>query len=195
MNNFTLRVIGDPGHGGDQPGAVYGGHEEEDITLAVGLRFSNVLRELGHEALLTRDRDETLTITQRLKMIDQFRAEAFVSIHCNAYLPDPNVQGCETYYRDAMDFPLANCIQQLLAAMTGGQDRRIFQDEQRLGKRLGVLNDGKIPSALVEIGYLTNPANRTYLIENINTIGEVLAHGVDWFAHEKAGIPKTVWPS
>jgi len=192
--NEAMRIIGDAGHGGDQPGAVYGGHEEEDITLAVALRFSNVLRQLGHEALLTRDRDKTLTITERLKMIDQFRAEAFVSIHCNAYLPDPSVRGCETYYRDDMDFPLANCIQQLLAAATGGKDGRIFQDERRLGKRLGILNDGKIPSALVEIGYLTNADNRAYLIENINTIGEVLAHGVDWFAHLRAGTNKTVWP-
>uniref|UniRef100_A0A6M3LFS6 Putative N-acetylmuramoyl-L-alanine amidase n=1 Tax=viral metagenome TaxID=1070528 RepID=A0A6M3LFS6_9ZZZZ len=182
-----LRIVGDPGHGDDKPGAVYGGTAEKDINLAVCLRFANVARALGHDVFLTRDRDTGLSITDRLKAIDEYKADVFLSVHCNAIENAPTVNGIETYYRDDMDFPFANLIHKTMAAHSGRRNIGLFQDVVRLGKRLAVLSDDKVPSALVELGFLSNPSDRAYLIENISTIGELLAHGVDWYAHEKAG--------
>jgi N-acetylmuramoyl-L-alanine amidase len=189
-----MKILLDPGHGGNQPGAVYGGVEEEDVTLAVGLRCAHLLRLLGHDALLTRDRDANVSLSERLIMINEYQAAAFCSIHCNASAAGGKAHGAETYYRDDQDWPLANCLQKVLTIYTGEKNVGIFQDIARLNKRLTVLNDEKIPSALVELGYLSNFADRTYLINNINTVGEVLAHGIDWFACLKDGRTKEVWP-
>ncbi len=190
-----MKIILDPGHGGDQPGAVYGGVEEEDITLEVALHASNVLRGLGHSVVLTRDRDAGVTLTARVNMANEFKADLFISIHCNAAADDGKAHGVETYYRDQMDYPLADCIQKVFTTYAGMKDVGVLQDIARLHKRLTVLNDTNIPSALVEIGYLSNTADREYLTKNIVTAAELVAHGVDWFACLKEGKEKTAWPA
>jgi N-acetylmuramoyl-L-alanine amidase len=210
-----MKILIDPGHGGDQPGAVYSGAAEEKITLAVGLHAANILRSLGHDVYLTRDRDIGVTLSHRLATIEKVGCEAMVSIHCNASpdvdpYPSPSppegegkrergayhsTHGTETYYRDDRDYPLANCLQQVFVTYGGMKDRGIHQDQGALGKRLTVLNNLNVPSSLIELGYLSNPDDRAYLVENINTAGELVAHGVDWFAHLKAGTEKTVWPA
>lgn len=189
-----MKILIDPGHGGDKPGAVYEGEREEDITLAVGLRAANVLRTLGHEVFLTRDRDEDISLSQRLKMIEEFKVDAFISIHANASASGAGANGVETYYRDDRDWPLANCVQQCLTGYSGMKNGGILQDIHRLNKRLTVLNNLQIPSVLTEIGYLSNPENREYITKNMSTIGEVIAHGVDWYSCLKAGKEKEVWP-
>jgi len=190
-----MKILIDPGHGGDQPGAVYNGIEEEDITLAVGLHAANILRSLGHDVFLTRDKDIGISLSQRLKMIEDAGCDAMVSIHCNASPNGEKAHGTETYFRDDRDYPLANCLQQVFITYAGMKDRGVLQDQGALGKRLTVLNNLDIPSALIELGYLSNPDDRAYLIENMNTAGELVAHGADWFAHLKAGTNKELWPA
>ena len=189
-----MKILLDPGHGGDDPGATYAGTEEEDITLAVGLRTANVLRDLGHDVFLTRDRDLGIPRVERVRLMNEYRCEAFISIHCNASPSGEKANGAETYYRDAEDRPLAECLQKILATYTGRKDVGMFQDQLQLKKRLTVLNNDKVPCALVELGYLSNPGDRAYLTDNISTLGEVLAHGIDWFAHIKEGRIKEAWP-
>jgi N-acetylmuramoyl-L-alanine amidase len=195
MERKAMKILIDPGHGGDAHGAVYGEAKEEDITLAVGLHAANILRSLGHDVYLTRDKDTGITLAHRLKMIDEVKCEAMVSIHCNASPNGEQAHGTETFYRDDRDYPLANCLQQMFVTYGGMKDRGVLQDSGALGKRLTVLNNLDIPSALIELGYLSNAGDRAYLIENMNTAGELVAHGADWFARLKAGTEKTVWPA
>src|SRR3990170_15987 len=188
-----MKMLLDPGHGGEQPGAVYGGVEEEDLNLNMAFAARDMLMTLTHDVLMTRDRDITLTQLDRVKMIDEYKAELFVSIHCNASA-NPQINGIETYYRDDMDYPLANCVHKCITTYSGRNVIGLFQDEARLKKRLAVLSDGKIPSVLIEVGYLSNPAEREYMMKNIRFIGELIAHGADWYAHLKAGKMKVLWP-
>lgn len=188
-----MRVLLDPGHGGEQPGAVYGGVKEKDINLAVALRCAVVLRDLGHDVLLTRDNDITLPLVDRQAMIREYKPLAMVSVHCNA-AENEKALGVETYYRDDFDWPLANSVQTFMAAYTGRKDRGVLHDIGVLKKRLAMLNDLETPACLVELGYMTNPMDMSYLIANVKTMGEVLAHGIDDYAHKKAGTVKTAFP-
>ena len=190
-----MRILIDPGHGGAASGAVYSGVAEEDITLAVSFRCANVLRTLDHEVFMTRDRDTGISLPERVRLANEYKAQAFLSIHCNASPDGERPHGCETYYRDAEDKPLAECVQRMLATYTGGMDAKVYQDEARLKKRLAVLNNDKLPCALVELGYLSNPYDRAYLVGNINTAGEILAHAIDWYACLVSGREKAVWPA
>lgn len=188
-----MKFLLDPGHGGDKPGAVYGGVEEEDVTLAVAFRASNVLRGLGHDVYLTRDRDTGISLPERVRLMNEYRAEAFISIHCNA-ATDPRPHGVEAFYRDNDDELLARCCHDALHLYCGLAERGVHQDELQLKKRLAVLSNLTLPCSLVELGFLSNPDDRKYIVENINKLGEVLAHGIDWFSCIKGGVIKKDWP-
>lgn len=78
-------VIIDPGHGGDDPGAVAGGLHEKDVVLDVGRRLAEILnRGSGIRAILTRDRDVRVPLRQRMRKAEAEGADLFVSIHVNA---------------------------------------------------------------------------------------------------------------
>ncbi|WP_242516293.1 N-acetylmuramoyl-L-alanine amidase [Sorangium cellulosum] len=80
------RVAIDPGHGGNDTGAVGPtGLKEKDVTLDVAHRVAPLLaRELKIETLLTRDSDVYVPLELRTARANAFHADLFVSIHCNA---------------------------------------------------------------------------------------------------------------
>jgi len=81
-----VRVALDPGHGGNDPGAVgSGGLREKDVVLDIAHRAAPVLsRELGLVTLLTRDDDRLVPLDERTARANAFHADLFISIHCNA---------------------------------------------------------------------------------------------------------------
>lgn len=80
------RIVLDPGHGGNDTGAVGPtGLKEKDVTLDIAHRAATVVsRELGIETLLTRDDDTYVPLDLRTARANAFHADLFVSIHCNA---------------------------------------------------------------------------------------------------------------
>lgn len=80
------RVAIDPGHGGDDPGAVGPtGLKEKDVALDIAHRVAPLLaEELKIETLLTRDSDVFVPLDERTARANAFHADLFVSIHCNA---------------------------------------------------------------------------------------------------------------
>lgn len=96
-------VVIDPGHGGDEPGAVGpGGSMEKTIALAVGLALARELaRDPWIEVHLTRDRDVAVPIWGRGEQATAWKGDrpgVFVSIHANAVPDRPAVRGFETYF-------------------------------------------------------------------------------------------------
>ncbi|MRG90839.1 AMIN domain-containing protein [Polyangium spumosum] len=80
------RVVLDPGHGGNDTGAVGPtGLKEKDVTLDIAHRAATIVsRELGVETMLTRDDDTFVPLDLRTARANAFHADLFVSIHCNA---------------------------------------------------------------------------------------------------------------
>jgi N-acetylmuramoyl-L-alanine amidase len=80
------RIALDPGHGGIDPGATGPlGLHEKDVVLDIAHRAAPLLaRELGVAALLTRDTDVRVPLEARVARANAFRADLFLSIHCNA---------------------------------------------------------------------------------------------------------------
>jgi N-acetylmuramoyl-L-alanine amidase len=95
------RVVLDPGHGGHDPGAVGPtGLREKDVTLDVAHRAAPIIaQELGVVTLLTRDSDEFVPLDERTARANAFRADLFISIHCNAS-QDANSRGVMTFVLD-----------------------------------------------------------------------------------------------
>lgn len=77
----------DPGHGGRDPGAIgRKGTREKDVVLAISRRLAKLVdNEPGMRAYLTRDRDEFITLRQRIQRAKQNGADMFISIHADAF--------------------------------------------------------------------------------------------------------------
>ncbi|TVP42421.1 MAG: N-acetylmuramoyl-L-alanine amidase [Gemmatimonadales bacterium] len=96
-------VVIDPGHGGNEPGAVGpGGTMEKTVALAVGLALARELeKDPWIEVHLTRDRDVAVPLWGRGEQATVWKGErpgVFVSIHANAVPDRPGVRGFETYF-------------------------------------------------------------------------------------------------
>ncbi len=98
---LTVRTIMlDPGHGGKDPGAMAGGIEEAQFTLAMAKRVGALLQKEGFTVLYTRTSNKYITLQDRPDIANSKKADLFISIHINAN-QNSAVRGLETYYLDA----------------------------------------------------------------------------------------------
>lgn len=166
-------IVLDPGHGGDEPGAVGpNGLVEKDLNLAVAQRTAEVLRAAGATVVLTRDTDLRLTLASRAGIALGLRPVAFVSIHHNAAADGPSpIPGTEVYFQVAspesqrLSGLLVEEIRNGLAPfggpwesdVTNGGKARVRGDTGE--DFYGVLRrTAGVTSVLTEAGYLSNPA-------------------------------------
>lgn len=97
----TAVVVLDPGHGGEDFGAVgSGGLLEKDIVLEIALALERKLQERLHaKVFLTRRKDEFVPLAVRTELANQHSANLFLSLHVNAS-PRGNIFGFEFYHLD-----------------------------------------------------------------------------------------------
>lgn len=88
----------DPGHGGEDPGAVgKGGTYEKDVTLAVARRVKAKLdAEANMRAVLTRDSDFFVPLQMRVQKARRIQSDLFVSIHADAWIK-PDARGSSVF--------------------------------------------------------------------------------------------------
>ncbi|MBU2429221.1 MAG: N-acetylmuramoyl-L-alanine amidase, partial [Proteobacteria bacterium] len=93
------KIVIDPGHGGADPGApgYFKGVWEKDIVLKIAKKLAVILRDkLKCTVVLTRSKDEKLTLEERTAIANTEKADLFISLHCNA-AKNRNLAGIETY--------------------------------------------------------------------------------------------------
>ncbi len=151
-----IKVMLDPGHNysGADTGAQGNGLREQDVTFLVAEKLAAFLRDMGLEVRMTRNRlqenvgNGTLSgsLTARAEMANEWKADIFVSVHCNS----GGGTGVETYcYRKSGEAgKLAQDIQTELVDATGLRDRGVKT------KNLAVLRKTVMPAVLAEIGFI-----------------------------------------
>lgn len=93
-----ITVVIDPGHGGQDPGAVgeYG-TQEKNIVLLIGKRLAELInRQPNMRAVLTRDTDVFIPLVERLKLARKGKADLFIAIHADSYF-DRQSSGASVY--------------------------------------------------------------------------------------------------
>lgn len=98
-NNNTKKVIVlDPGHGGQDPGAIgYSGVYEKNITLAMGRELKALLDKKGkYKVYLTRNTDKFIPLRERVKIARRYKADLFMSIHADSAL-NRSAKGLSVY--------------------------------------------------------------------------------------------------
>ena len=164
-----MRICLDPGHDGVvDPGAVgQGGTMESDVALAVCQYAKAFLEANGHEVMLTRSAPDADVneLYVRTAMAQEWGAELFVSIHCNAF-SDPDAHGFEVWTTrgqddsDALATALFETIESNFPQLSGRKDTSDGDVDKEAG--FAVLKGG-MPSALVELAFISNPEEELIL--------------------------------
>ncbi|PTR15168.1 N-acetylmuramoyl-L-alanine amidase [Nitrosospira sp. Nsp2] len=96
MRLITVAI--DPGHGGEDPGAISrSGTHEKNITLAIARKLkAKIDKEPNMRAALTRDGDYFISLPMRLVKARQLNADLFVSVHADAFIK-PHARGSSVY--------------------------------------------------------------------------------------------------
>jgi len=145
------RVVIDPGHGGHDSGARRGYILEKHLALDVSRRLERYLNRRGMRTVLTRSRDNFITLSDRSRVANRYRTGVFVSVHFNwAYNSESS--GTESFYYN--NYSLANAIQTRVSRKAGTPNRGTKR------ARFYVLRHTDIPAALVECGFISNWSDR-----------------------------------
>lgn len=147
-------IVIDPGHGGSDPGAVGNGLREKDVTLRVSLELQKKLEAAGARVVMTRTTDTFVSVNRRFEIANASNGHSFVSIHTNS-LSNSQAHGTETFWnrshQHAQSQQLAQVAQKHLIQQLNTRDRGVKEGN------FGVVRYTRIPSILVELGFITNP--------------------------------------
>ncbi|MFZ5817366.1 MAG: N-acetylmuramoyl-L-alanine amidase [Bacillota bacterium] len=174
------RIVVDPGHGGEETGAVgRSGVPEKAVNLAVALRLKPLLEAAGAEVIMTRTEDRRVIspeeeaqqtsyqertqvdLQARSALANRVGADLFISIHANGgpagdggievFWAVPNLNAAESRR-------LAGLAQAELVRALGLADRGVKQ------RPFNVIRYSEAPAILVEMGFMTNPAEEQLLL-------------------------------
>jgi N-acetylmuramoyl-L-alanine amidase len=169
-----IRAIVDPGHGGEDFGALgLGGLQEKEVVLDVSQQVAQLLEKQGVQVSLTRSDDRFISLQGRTDMANRIHADLFVSIHANSVDERPEVSGLETYYF-ANGLKLASTIHQNILETVNIRDRAVRQ------ARFYVLRNSAMPAVLVEIGFVTGSEDAANLKnpEHRHQLAVAIARGI-----------------
>jgi N-acetylmuramoyl-L-alanine amidase len=187
------RVMLDPGHGGDDPGATNdaAGLVERELVLDIARRTKARLEEAGYSAALTRDDNATgYANTPRGVIANACHAAVYVSIHLNSFgEPEPNY--AKTFWGiEEKDAAFASVMQAaLVSRLQPGTD---LGDSGLEVLENGGLMTARMPAVLVEPVFLSNPAEAARLAdpagERREAIAVAVTDGVDaWLRSKRLG--------
>ncbi|NJK84564.1 MAG: N-acetylmuramoyl-L-alanine amidase [Saprospiraceae bacterium] len=159
----------DPGHGGRDIGRKASSsqfYHEKDIVLSMALQLGHYINESlpNVRVMYTRTKDVYVSLENRVKLANDNNADYYISIHCNAH-HNPSVSGTRTYihsHKLKASRKLAMLIEEDFATRARRTSRGVH-DAIQAGHNLYVVRHTKMPSVLVECGFLTNPQEEQYL--------------------------------
>ncbi len=179
-------VILDPGHGGNDPGALGKLNvQEKQIVLDLAKRIRVHLVNKGIKVCMSRENDRALTLTNRVKTARDTGSHLFVSLHLNSS-SNTKAAGVETYVMTLPGYHSTNTdnkgriktehfagnaknqhnaaagyyIQRYMQRKLGVEDRGVRR------ARFYVLKHAPCPAVLVEAGFITHPPEETRLLKD-----------------------------
>lgn len=153
-------VVIDAGHGGVDPGACVGTSYEKDFNLAIALKLEKLLEAKNIKTFMLRQDDTFVGLYDRPYIANALNASLFLSIHNNS-IDNTSVSGTETLYYPEKAGDTSFTGQKFATLVQNSLISKIQTVNRKTVSRpnLVVLKYTKMPAALAEIGFLTNPTD------------------------------------
>ncbi|MBA1335435.1 MAG: N-acetylmuramoyl-L-alanine amidase [Firmicutes bacterium] len=175
-----MKICIDPGHGGNDEGVQAFGLLEKNITLDIAVKLKNFLEQEGVEVVLTREKDETVELKDRIGIINESGANYIISIHCNSgHVSD---KGAETIYKHGSEEgeELANNILKEISKLEISSRRAYYKLNAQRDDYFLLTREANPVSVIVEVAFITNPSDNHLLSQNSyrKKIANAIAIGV-----------------
>lgn len=155
-----LKIAIDAGHGGENIGAsgVTTNIKEKDYTLLIAKELSRQLIKKKADVIMTRVKDTTLSMYERLQFLDQRNPDLLISIHLNSSSKD-SISGVSTYYRYIGFRPLSQAILKSMLQLP-------LNEFGNVGNFNFSLNGPtEYPNCLVEVAFLSNKSDEKKILD------------------------------
>lgn len=177
-----MRIFIDPGHGGRDPGAVYGQMKEKEIVFSIANILYDKLDTRGYEVKFSRVSDYYVYNADRAQEANNWGADVFVSIHTNADPDDDNPGDPQAKGTEIWIYPgsqkgrlLALCLAHAIPEHFPGRRFRGIKEA-----RFTVLVRTKMPAVLIEVGFLdTDESSKLDSLITQDAIAACIAHGLE----------------
>lgn len=191
-----MNILIDPGHGGQDPGAVGHGLRESDVNLFVALLLAACLKEFCDKVWLTRRTDKFVSLRGRTDLEHQLAPDLTISLHCNA-ATNTDAHGFEVWTSlgetasDRAAFHVINAIQDAFPLRKLRYD--IAADEQQWDKdrekNLWMCKKTNGPAILIEMGFISSVEEAAWLgnQETHVTMARAVAAGAMNWQQERGG--------
>lgn len=167
-------IVLDPGHGGEDCGAIRNGIDEKSIVLDVSKRVRDILVKKGYNVYMTREEDKTVSLQDRVEFSEAVQPDIFLSIHVNSSEKSA-ITGIETHYYRQESLSLAQTVHASMISNIKTNNRGLFKS------KFYVINHTTAPAILVEIGFLSNAGERAELVteKRKQTTAKAIVEGVE----------------
>ena len=175
---MSKKVCLDCGHGGSDPGAVKGSRTEKADVLRIGLKVRDLLAAQGINVVLTRTADKDVSVNERCKIANGAKCDYFLSIHRNAASPD--AVGNEIWVHSQAVAHVVDKAQKILNAVcaVSGKNRGVKKGAAGNYTDYGVNRDTDMPSALLELGFITSDTDNKFFDTHFDAYAKAIAKGV-----------------
>ena len=172
------KVVIDPGHGGADSGAIGGGYYEKTLNLAVAKLVKERLEKKDIFVYMTRTKDATMTLEDRVNYSNELNPDIYVSIHTNSTVKEDSF-GLETHYYKDDSYELAQKIHSVFASEKNLK-KWDTKDRGVIKSCFYVINHTEAPSVLIEMGFISNLEERAKLLtkERQEQIADSIAKGI-----------------
>jgi len=172
LNSATF--ILDPGHGGNDPGALLGNRHEADDVLRLSKRVAELVIAAGEGCAFTRVTDITLSLAERCSIANSGSFTYFLSIHRNA----GGGKGIETYYYSGSSATstgakLATSVQNSMVNSGIWTANRGVKTAE-----FYVIKNTNMPAALAEVGFIDSTVDNDIFDKHFETLAVSIANGL-----------------
>jgi len=171
-----VTIVIDPGHGGEDGGAVsVDGIKESQINLDISIRLNDLLRFTGFQTLMTRSQDISISddglntirerkasdLHNRVDLINQTENALLLSIHQNSLPTSPVTHGAQAFWNHQAEAETMAAVMQdsLNSAINTGNEKH----PRKISDSIYLMNHISVPGILIECGFLSNAAETSML--------------------------------
>ena len=174
-------VIINPQYGGSETGKINNSFIEKNFNLDISKVIYNTLKEKGIETSLLRDTDQTISLQDRLNMINKLVKPNEENILISTTVAEGGSSGAEIIYALRNEDDLASQISNELE-ISGLNVLKYYQlrnpDDTSKDFYAIIREPENTESMIISLGYIDNSVDNNYLLNNVEKLGKSIANGI-----------------